>query len=454
MLVDVELQNPHASAPLVISLPLVATATAEQVIANIRQNSATNAPWLKASDAHDGVAVIVGGGPSLKNTTDQIIALKAAGASVFAANGASKFIRLYGIPTDYQVILDARRETADLVDDGAHIHLFASQVHPACLERIPSATLFHNGGTLEIESYLPAAKVEAGNYVILGGETAGMAAMACAYAMGYREMHVFGFDSSYEGRASHAYEQPLNDAMACVDVDWAGKHFRTSIAMKGQAERFQIFALSLIGSGCRLQIYGDGLLQTIWRTPFKDLSERNKYQLMWFYDSYRQYSPGANLVSTFLDIVNPPQGDLIIDFGCGTGKAAISLDAAGHSVLLTDFADNCRDQEALGLPFAEHDLTRPCPFNAPYGLCADVLEHVPEKDVPTVIRNIMGAAERVLFQVSTVEDAFGQIVGHPLHQTVKPHAWWSMWFGNLGKIEWQEDRSNASLFYVSRKGEN
>jgi hypothetical protein len=200
-------------------------------------------------------------------------------------------------------------------------------------------------------------------------------------------------------------------------------------------------------AGCELHLYGEGLLQAMYLTPPKDLSEREKYALMWEFDSYREVAPGEHVVDTFLELVKPD--GLIIDFGCGTGRASISLSDKGHTVYLVDFTSNCRDDEALCLPFLEWDLNHPCPLAAPYGFCTDVMEHIPTTDVPGVIKNIMASAKTVFFQISTVPDVSGAMIGTPLHLTVQSHDWWSYVFQSLGYvITWQEKQDIASLFVV------
>jgi SAM-dependent methyltransferase len=177
------------------------------------------------------------------------------------------------------------------------------------------------------------------------------------------------------------------------------------------------------------------------------LTERDKYRTLWQFDSYREIAPGefaTPIIEKFFARPGP-----VIDFGCGTGRASLRLSKAGYDVMLVDFADNCRDDEALRLPFLEWDLSRPCPLRAPYGICCDVMEHIPPDDVETVIRNIMGSAREVYFQISTVPDTMGAIVGHALHNTVQPHGWWLSRFECFGYfVKWQKREDVQSSFVV------
>lgn len=448
-IVNKTINNPHASGPLVIPILVLCNTSDEDLARNIRINAARDLPWLSAQDAHGLKAIMVGGGPSAADCLDEISALKAEGGVVFAMNAASQWLRSHGIEPDYQVICDAKEETATLVDPRASAHLFASQVNPATMDAVDYPVVWHLE-IGEIEQHFPEARRKRGGYVLLGGgASVGNSAMCAAYAMGFRDFHCFGYDSSHRGEASHAYDQPMNAWIPTVDVEWAGRVFTTSVAMKAQAEKFQITGQALQQEGCSIAVYGDGLLQHMWTTPPHNLTERDKYRLMWQFDSYREIAPGELTVDAFLSVAKPH--GLIIDFGCGTGRASVRLNELGHDVLLVDFADNCRDQEALMLPFLEWDLTRPCPARAQYGFCSDMMEHIPPEDVHKVLGNILEAAGRVFFRIDTEADVCGALIGAPLHVSVQDHAAWKSALEAHATILFEQPCEGFSLFYVERK---
>lgn len=449
-IVHKRIKNAHAENELIIPIMVLSNTPIEQLENNIRENSKLDLPWIAQKPEHDGAAVLVGGGPSAKEFIEGIIAYQEEGATIFAINGASKWLREYGVSVDYQVISDAKEETATLVDLGANAHIFASQVNQKTVAMVEKPYLWHLGNE-EIETLLPPEKVKRGGYCILGGGAAtGNSALCVAYALGFRDLHCFGFDSSHRGEASHAYDQPMNRFIPTVEVEWAGKTYTSSVAMKAQAEKFQMTSQALKQAGCTITVYGDGLLQHMYTTPPENLTERDKYRLMWQFDGYREFSPGECVVDMFIEKVKPD--GLVIDFGCGTGRAGLALAQKGHEVLLIDFADNCRDQEAMGLPFLEWDLSRPMPPRAKYGICTDVMEHIPSEDVLKVIQNIMEAAETVFFQISTVADVFGQVINQPLHLSVFDHIKWMTTFLEHGYDVLEDiDGGNASIFIVKRK---
>ena len=186
---------------------------------------------------------------------------------------------------------------------------------------------------------------------------------------------------------------------------------------------------------------------------------------------YRNFSPGENLVDKFwtcagntLDQGEPYKTQTGIDYGCGTGRASLLMAKRGLNVTMLDFAENSLDphvKDALGdnLEFQVADLTKPLPedLKSQFGFCCDVLEHVPEKDIDAVLRNILFRSKFVFFQISCVEDHFGN---HPhikadndelhLHLTVENYDWWLGKFNELGCVvhaSW--DNNSHVIFFVT-----
>jgi hypothetical protein len=440
-------RNPDASMPLHVPVLVICNTPDEVLENNVRINSAKSLKWLKSFSANDSDAILVGGGASVEDCLDKIKELRESGGTVFAMNAASQWLIEQGIDVDYQCIIDAKEETSLLVDSEAKDHLIGSQVHPKTMDSVKNPTVWHlESGN--IEKLFPEDRVKKGGYVLLGGGAAvGNSAMCAAYALGFRKLHIFGMDSCHKDGRSHVYPQDMNKFIPNVEVQWADRTFVCSVAMKAQAERFQITSELLKQMGCEIEVYGDGLLQTMYRSKLDDLTEQQKYQRMWQFDSYRDHSPGENIADFYLDKFKPD--DLIIDFGCGTGRAGVKFNKAGLNVLLVDFADNCRDEEAINIPFLQWDLSKPCPATSKYGFCTDVMEHIPTEDVETVVKNIMNSSKEVFFQISTVNDEFGDAIGAELHLTVKSHEWWKELFISLGfDVEFDLDLEIASLFYV------
>ncbi len=416
--------------------------TADEVLDDqIRINTARDdLEWLAGQAKNDLPAIMVGGGASAVDFIPMIKNRQRFGGKIFAMNAASQWLRReHGIEADYQCILDAQEKTHALVDRGGPVNIIASQAHPKTMQAAKDPIVWHLE-LGEIENLFPKERVKAGGYCLLaGGASCGNSAMAVAYALGHREFHVFGYDCSHREKNGHAYPQNMNDLIPTMEMEWAGKTFVLSVSMRGQVMAFQVMAAELKRHGCKIKMYGDGLLQHIYRTKAEDMTERDKYRAMWNFAEYRDISPGVSSVSKFLEIVKPD--GLILDLGCGTGRASIALTGAGHRTLMIDFADNCRDQEALHLPFVEWDLTQVLPVTAPYGFCADVIEHIPPDEVDTVIRNIMKACAKVFFQICTVEDNFGIVLDTKLHLSIHDHLWWEDKFQALGyDVIWQDHR--------------
>ena len=202
----------------------VGTVAQDQVLANVADALTHGYDELASSDPHERLAVICGGGPSLTDQRFQIAALQGGGAMVFSTNQADAHLRVAGITANFHVMLDARRQLAEWVNPGG-AKLYASICDPTVLARGAAAGklgIWHPI-TDGIETIAPA-----GAMLIGGGSTVGLRAMALAFAMGFRRLALFGFDSCYQGDVHHAYAQPLNDGEKVLDCIVAGKRFKAA----------------------------------------------------------------------------------------------------------------------------------------------------------------------------------------------------------------------------------
>jgi len=418
----VEVRNPHASQGLTLTFELYPTATAEEMKSYARRNSALDLEWLAMRQPHERPVVIVGGGPSIKDEIETIRAFAEAGAYVLAVNAASKFLSANGITVDAQFILDPQQATSTLVDRRAKDHLFASQVHPDTMDAVPRATVVHLL-TEGIETCLPKDRLERGDFAVIGGGVSGgNSAICAAYALGYRNIHLFGLDSSHADDKSHAYPQPMNDHIPCVVTTWNGKDYKSSMPMKAQAERLVWLVRQLEAAGVKITPHGEGLAQAMLRSPPTPRSEREKYETIWQLDAYRKDSPAEESIEK---IVNALPVGPVLDIGCGPGRAAVKLAELGYQPILLDIAHNCRDASSLSLPFHVCDFSDSIPVKAPAGYCCDVMEHIPPENVDKVLANISGAVDTCFFKIDMEPDGFGALIGEPLHLSIHDAAWWS-----------------------------
>jgi len=193
-------------------------------------------------------------------------------------------------------------------------------------------------------------------------------------------------------------------------------------------------------------------------------SEKELYTQVWKHEAYREIAPGEKAVQQFLQQATPRADSEVIDFGAGTGRPALLIAVLGGlKITMLDFAANCLDDEVRAtveinpdrFRFVEMDLCslrdpESPVITAPYGFCTDVMEHIPPTQVDRVLNNILLSARYVYFQICTVPDQGGELVGHPLHLSVHDYDWWLQKFKDRDcMILFSECAKEWSTFYVS-----
>jgi len=225
-------------------------------------NSARALSWIEPREAHDGVAVIVGGGPSLKKSIAMLQGHANVGHTIFALNNTANFLNQHNIRPNVQLIVDPRPENLSFVKDRpASSYILSSQCHPSLFDALEGEAIAVLQLAIEgIYNHIPKTAT-----VVSGTTTAGLYALNTIYTLGYREIHLYGYDSSdADDGEAHAYPQNETDPeKKRLEVWVAGKRFRSSFAMYKQAEKFQGIAQMLADAGATIHVHGDGLLPTI-----------------------------------------------------------------------------------------------------------------------------------------------------------------------------------------------
>ena len=129
--------------------------------------------------------------------------------------------------------------------------------------------------------------------------------------------------------------------------------------------------------------------------------------------SEREYGiSGTQLVDPLIQVVDK-ESKSILDYGCGQAGTAIEM---GKRMGLTDIGEY--DPAIAGkdtLPNRDYDTV----------ICTDVLEHVPEDELPELFTTVWGLADKEAIFVVCLKLA-GEILpcGDNAHCTVQPKEWW------------------------------
>lgn len=246
----------------------------DDLLENIRAACARDLTWFAGAPEHDRECCIVGGGPSLENSINDLRHRVAAGAALVSLNGTLRWLLERGLRPSSHVVLDGRPENAEFVRDvpPQTIVLVASQCHPDVFDALAEhprdkLLLWHAGlhDDALVEIIRPYCSDDDPGVIVGGGSTVGLRAMFLAHLSGFRTLHLYGFDSCYMGEAHHLFDQALNDDEPRMDVLMAGKTYHGAVWMARQAQEFNGQHAVLTREGCRIEAHGFGLIPDICR---------------------------------------------------------------------------------------------------------------------------------------------------------------------------------------------
>ena len=244
----------------------------EALMANIRHAVRQGHPQAFNQAPQGDVVAILGGGPSLEHTVDELREVLFEGALLVTVNGAYQWAIEHNFKPKAQVVCDARESNARFVDPEIPDcrYYLASQCHPqtwAAVKGRPLVGIYHAMGPEDSEHKKFLDSYYLGNWQgVAGGTTVTSRALGLLRMLGYLRFHLFGVDSCFFDRVHHAYAQPENDRDKVLTVkaaptghDELERSFQVAPWHLKQVEDMLRF-IKVNGDKFLLNIHGDGLL--------------------------------------------------------------------------------------------------------------------------------------------------------------------------------------------------
>jgi 2-polyprenyl-3-methyl-5-hydroxy-6-metoxy-1,4-benzoquinol methylase len=237
----------------------------EKIKEQVKHNISLGFQQVQPYPTNNVEVMIVGGGPSLANSIEEIRKLREDGVKLITINNAYRYCIDNGITPSAMVMVDAQEHNNRFVDPIVPDckYFIASQCHPSVFAKMPKEQTYIWHTSTEILNEILASQYERW-YPVPGGSTVLLRTIPLFRMLGFKRFHVFGCDSCLDGDKHHAYEQKENDGQPVVPVNVGGKIFYCNPWMISQAQEF-IDLIKMLGDEIELDIRG-GLLRHILET--------------------------------------------------------------------------------------------------------------------------------------------------------------------------------------------
>lgn len=208
---------------------------------------------------------VIGGGPSLKNYLPNLNTY----LENIVCGSAHDYLARNGVNAKYCIICDADPIMAKyLINSNSFTtYLVASQCDKEVFRQLTGKKIYmwHSGG----EPGFNADMFPDVHNVIPGGCTVGTRGILAAIGMGYKNIHLYGFDSCISEEEHHAYpfmtQEETLGPITDVSLDGpSGKIFKCAGYMLAQIFDFQQI-LKMYAGQIKIEVFGGGPLAEILR---------------------------------------------------------------------------------------------------------------------------------------------------------------------------------------------
>jgi hypothetical protein len=250
--------------------------TDEVILAQVAQNIRRGLPQIHPHPINPHTALLVCGGPSLRDTEAELVEAHWRGGKIIACNGSYQWCIERNLKPSAAVMLDAREFNSRFIETPVFgcKYLLAAQCHPRAFDlcRDRETILWHVCTAGQAELDLINAYYFERCFPVVLGVTVGIRAIQLLRMLGFTSIEIFGLDSCWLEGHHHGYEQPENNRDGRRRVwlrpkghDAKAQRFECAPWHVKQADDF----MKLIrdrGNMFQLNVHGKGLLAAILRT--------------------------------------------------------------------------------------------------------------------------------------------------------------------------------------------
>jgi uncharacterized Rossmann fold enzyme len=232
----------------------------DQLFGHIESALARNLPVIGQHFEHDGVAVMVGSGPTVQDELDSIRKQRALGHPIIALKDAHDWLIDNGIVPDYAAAIDPQENQWKCFQKPHKDvkYFIASQCHPSLFDHLNGCQVFLWHLYIQKGQTIPPP----GTPLIAGGTTTGLRTISLFYSMGYRQFELYGYDSCLKnGVLRRSGWQPTTESEAINEIVVDGRVFQCNPPMTSQANEFQ--NLYVVMPDIEIESHGDGLITAI-----------------------------------------------------------------------------------------------------------------------------------------------------------------------------------------------
>jgi len=203
---------------------------------------------------------ICAGGPSLR---DEISKLRKAKGRIVSMNGSYDYLFGKGVKSDYFILADPIAFMGSFLSKPRKdvIYLIAAHCDPGVFDALAGFDV-RVWDMLQYDS-TDRVKADGSNIPIGGGSTVGLRAINLGHALGFRDIHLWGFDGCLKGSKMHSYSQDGDGEVGEVSFTCYGKVFNMTLQLINQAEDFK--ELLRRNPGLKLTVHTHGIIRHIYK---------------------------------------------------------------------------------------------------------------------------------------------------------------------------------------------